>query len=554
MVPVTREYGVATSIKSSLGEVYEMATFARQLLASGRAAEAEAVCRKALTAYGPCPALLHALALVLHRLGRREEAIQLLRKAVESDQSDPDAGFNLGVLLAQSGDLPGALEAWRRVLAIDPGHLGARRNLATALVRNEEWAAAEAVLAAGSRLFPNDSFFPTWLGHVDAKQDRLEAAAGHYTTALTLDSGQAVTWALLCLVRRDLGDIPAAITAMENALTLAPDHADYHFELGELFLMQGRFERGWPEYEWRRRSESYQSHRPTVAQPQWTGDRLEHRTILLHAEQGIGDNIQCIRYAPLVKARGGTVVVECPRPLMRLLATVDGIDRLVADDEGFEAFDCHLPLMSLPGLFRTTAETVPGQSPYLSADPAAVTAWSARLEAMDRPARPGLRVGLVWSGNPQHRNDVNRSVPVDALAPLLKIPGVSFFSLQKEIKAADLKALRHAGPVQVHDLSRWLTDLMETAAAISALDLVISADTAVLHITGALGRPAWLAVPFVPDWRWLLRRTDSPWYPSARLFRQPRRGDWSAVFETIAEALHAETLRPRNAGLRTGTL
>jgi hypothetical protein len=277
---------------------------------------------------------------------------------------------------------------------------------------------------------------------------------------------------------------------------------------------------------------------PDFPQPQWQGDDLAGRTVLVHAEQGFGDTLQFVRYLDRARGANGRVILVVPAPLERLLRPLPGVTVLPAGAP-LPAFDVHLPLMSLPRVFGTRLDTIPAEVPYLSADPAAVAAWRERL------APDALTVGLVWSGNPDHQYDGQRSIPVEPLLAALQVPGVAVYSLQKAVRPVD-RAVPADRFGAVVDLAPKLSDFHDTAAAVTALDLVISVDTAVVHLAGALARPVWTLLPFVPDWRWLAGRDDSPWYPTMRLFRQPRRGDWTSVLARVHAALH-ETASPRRA-------
>jgi hypothetical protein len=261
---------------------------------------------------------------------------------------------------------------------------------------------------------------------------------------------------------------------------------------------------------------------------------LENRTILLHAEQGLGDTIQFVRYAPLVKARGGRVLVECRRPLLGLLKTCPGIDRLVVAGDPLPAFDVHAPLLSLPGILGTVLEAIPCSIPYLTADPALVAQWRDKLAALD-----GVRVGIAWQGNPQYLMDRQRSIPLAQFAPLADLPGVRLISLQKGPGAEQIGQLQGRFPVVdwTADLDERSGPFMDTAAILANLDLVILSDSVLAHLAGALGVTVWMAVPKLPDWRWLLDGEDSPWYPTMRLFRQQAWGNWPDVFQQMRSAL-----------------
>ncbi len=275
-----------------------------------------------------------------------------------------------------------------------------------------------------------------------------------------------------------------------------------------------------------------ESPRRVLAQPEWDGGPFPGRTLLLHAEQGLGDTLQFIRYAPLVRGLGGRVVVECQKPLAHLLGSVAGIDALVPEGNPLPPFDLHTPLLSLPHLLGTTAATVPAAVPYLSPDPGAVEVWRHRVGRGEE-----LKVGLVWAGSPGHENDRNRSIPLKRLRPLLDVPSMRFFALQVCERSRDIEALWLQG--SIGDISPDLDDLADTAAALSVLDLLISVDTAPAHLAGALGRPVWLLLPFAPDWRWMMDREDSPWYPTMRLFRQPTQSDWLSAIHRIRNELAA---------------
>jgi hypothetical protein len=344
-----------------------------------------------------------------------------------------------------------------------------------------------------------------------------------------------------------LGRPEAALQALERAIALAPDYADAHWNRALTLLLAGDFAQGWPAYEWRWRATGMRE--PDLAAPRWDGGPLDGQTILLHAEQGLGDSIHFVRYAPLVAARGGRVIVQCPAPLARLLATCAGVARVIPRGEPLPPFELQAPLMSLPGLLNTRLDNIPAEVPYLAPPAGAGAAAQAALAAL---AALGARrtVGVVWAGNPAHENDRNRSCPARCFAAL-GAPERALVSLQKGAGADDIAAIPGA-----LDLGPRLEDFAATAAAIARLDLVIAVDTATAHLAGALGRPVWLLLPHAPEWRWQLRRDDSPWYPTMRLFRQERPGDWPGVFERVGEALKSalsgySTPPPPRRSLRT---
>ena len=320
-----------------------------------------------------------------------------------------------------------------------------------------------------------------------------------------------------------------------EALRLRPDYPEAHNNLGCALLLAGLFEDGWKEYEWWRKVQPYSSSVRDFPAPLWRGEAIGDRTILLHAEQGLGDTLQFCRYAPLMVCGAG-IILEVQPSLVRLLSRLPGVMQVVAWGDGLPPFDLHCPLMSLPLAFGTTLDTIPAGTPYLSADPALAANWQERLVGLD-----GLRIGLVWAGG-QRLNfpvlvavDRRRSIALKALAPLGEVSGVSFVSLQKDAPAAQAADPPHG--LMLHDFTADLHDFEDTAALIVNLDLVISVDTSVAHLAGALGKPVWLLNRFDTDWRWLLNRDDSPWYPTLRQFRQPRPGDWNGAVCAARDAL-----------------
>ena len=313
----------------------------------------------------------------------------------------------------------------------------------------------------------------------------------------------------------------------QEALRLKPDFADAQQQVF-LWLLMGNFEHGWPEYEWRWQRKERATYKRSFAQPLWDGTPLDGHVILLHAEQGLGDTIQFVRYASQVKQRGGRVVVECPRELAPLLGRCAGIDQVVIRRQSLPAFDVHAPLLSLPGIFATRLDTIPADIPYLSVDPMLTERWRAELCIIR-----AFKIGIVWQGNPGHKRDRQRSVSLMQFAPLARVAQVCLFSLQKGPGTEQLQEV--AERFAVTDLGSRFENFADTAAVLMQLDLVITVDTAVAHCAGALGIPVWVVLPFAPDWRWLLERNDSPWYPTMRLFRQKQPGDWDEVFGRIRE-------------------
>jgi Flp pilus assembly protein TadD len=426
--------------------------------------------------------------------GRLEEAVASYREAVRLEPGHAEACNNLGVALHSLRRNDEALDALRRALAIAPDYAEAHNNLGNALRERGELVAAEACYRRALEFKPDYAEARHNLGNAFKSQGRLAEALAYY----------------------------------DRALAIRPDMAPIHLSRALVWLEMGDFERGWPEYEWRLKCPQFAI--PRLPQPRWDGRPLDGRTILLYADHGLGDAIQFIRYAPMVKERGGRVIVVCRAPLARLLATCDGVDLVVVEGAPIPDCDVHAPLMSLPGIFGTGASSLPADVPYLSADPDSIAARAADLALSD-----DLRIGIAWQGNPGHIRDRARSFRLERFEPVARQPGVQLHSLQKGHGSEQIAEL--AGRFPVVDLGERLDDLMDTAAAMMNLDLVISADTALAHLAGALGVPVWVALPFEADWRWMSGRDDSPWYPTMRLFRQHRWGDWDDVFARITGAL-----------------
>ncbi len=376
-------------------------------------------------------------------------------------------------------------------------------------------------LALGSG--DNDAFFLYALGNAQFKQGLYEEAAVALRASVRIDPTRAEAFndlaASLFALERDA----EALACLRRSLDLRPDLAESEETDGIWLLRYGRFRQGWRKYEARLRTRANRDLVRPFAQPQWRGERLNGRTILLHAEQGLGDTLQFVRYAPLVAARGGRVILEVYPEVRPLLDRMPGIAEIVSRGQALPPFDLHCSLLSLPLAFRTELDSIPATVPYLSVPEDRMAAWRWRLG----PHRC-LRVGIAWSGNPRHRDDRRRSIPFALFSALLaERPGIEFHVVQTEIRAPDTEALAAMPHVRRHGVH--LRDFGDSGALVSLMDLVISVDTSVAHLAGALARPGWLLLPRVADWRWLLERDDSPWYPSLELFRQAERGDWAGV-------------------------
>ncbi|KAA0576470.1 glycosyltransferase [Azospirillum sp. B21] len=505
---------------------------ARERRGDGAAAEAIWRCAAALD-----PTQIEAFHALSERLLARNATAEALRPLRCCTRLDPEGSFHLFklahslLLLRRYGEGATVLS---ELIRREPEEHRAYGNLAVAL---KNLGLHEQAVAVGRRalaLMPADAGLLSNLGlALSMRIEGGEAAADALSHALVLEPSHAETRMNRALVLRSLHRLDEAEDACRRLIAERPDEAGAHTLLATCLLMRGDLAAGFREYEWRTRLVDGQVEARGLPTPPWTGGALDGRRILLHDEQGLGDGIQFARYAPLLARRGARVILECNDALVRLFATLPGVEAVVGRSAPTPEHDGHAALMSLPHLLGTTLATVPAEVPYLAAEPSLIAMWRDRLE----PARVGLRVGLVWAGNASLPDDPKRSPGLEPLLPLLDLPGVAFVSLQKGDGRADLERLGGRLPTGFHDVGDALDDLADTAAVVAQLDLVISVDSAVAHLAGALGRPVWTILRAESEWRWMLERTDIPWYPTMRLFRQVRAGDWSDVVAALRTAL-----------------
>ena len=461
-------------------------------------------------------------AVRLHQAGRLSEAEAHYRHVLAAHPQHADSRHLMGVLAHQVGQSDVAERLIREAIALEPKQAAFHANLGNVLRAQGRWAEAAAVLEQALALDPGAVQAHYDLGCALAALGGPGDAADRFRQAIALRPGFAVAHNDLATVLKSQGRLDDAIDSFRAAVSADAAYAMAHTNLGMALLARGDFAEGWPEYEWRWDAGGGFAARRDFSQPQWRGEAVDGRTLLIHAEQGFGDAIQFCRYAPLARDRGLTVVLEVPLELVRLMQSLDGVDQVLARGEPLPRFDLHCPMLSLPPALGTTLETIPAEVPYLSADPDQARVWAGRLGAA-----PGLKVGLAWAGGRQTASDAQRSLSADLLAPLIGAPGVRWFSLQKD----------EPSPAGVIDLMADAKDFADTAALIANLDLVVSVDTAVAHLAGAMGKPVWLLDRYDPDWRWLTGRRDSPWYPTMTIYRQPAPGGWTHVIEAISEHL-----------------
>jgi tetratricopeptide (TPR) repeat protein len=546
---------------------------AMELHRQGRLSEAEQI-YAAILAVDPARSdALHLAGLANFQQGRLPEALRLMAAALRADPGSADIHSNYGLALdsnkqpedalasfdkaivlkpdhvqalsnramtlAALGRTAEALDSWDAALAADPNHVEALHGRGNALLKLKRLDAALADFDRALALRPNIVDVLNNRGGALAQLGRLDEAFESYGRAFAVDPSLPeilINKGHICADRHQFDEALSYYAAAAAVPRLRPE-AEFCASLVQLRL--GQFAQGWRQYEWRWQQASWAPQRRNFVAPLWLGqEALRGRTILLHAEQGFGDTLQFVRYAKRVAALGATVLLEVQPPLKSLLSGSEGIAQTFARGELLPRFDLHCPLMSLPLACGTALDTIPAEVSYVRAAADRVAHWRARL---GEPR--SLRVGIVWAGSAVHKNNHNRSIAFERFQSLLSTPGIEFVSLQGELGATEAASLaRHTDVVA---LGGELRDFADTAAVVSLLDLVVSADTALVHLAGALGAPVWVLVPFSPDFRWLLQREDSPWYPTVRLFRQPRFGDWDSVLARVKKALESLSLSRR---------
>jgi tetratricopeptide (TPR) repeat protein len=537
--------------------------------AAGRLSDAGALYRQVLATAPSHADALYGLGLIAQQSGQLDDAVTLLTQVAKLHPQRADVQLQLSIAMLARGDAFAAASAARRAIALHAQFAEAHSQLAVALSAAGKHEEAIAVAGRAVELRPDAHESHTNLGHVLLRAARSAEAAREFRRAAELSPDLAANHINLAAALDQLDDVEGsiesaeramrlgaaspelfinvsslyrkrmdyrtAVTFADRALALNPNLAAAHGSKGLALLGLGDYAAGFAEYEWRWRCDTFTTASRDFGRPMWDGSDPSGRTILVHTEQGFGDVIQFARYVPMLAARGAKVMLECHPSLRPLLQSLAGVVRVIPAGMSWPDFDMHLPLLSLPRVFGTTINSIPAQVPYLSADAARIVLWR------DRVPGPGLKVGLTWWGN--SKPDPARSCPLAALAPLAAVPGVTYFSLQKGDVPAD--AVAAPAGLRLVDCSKEIKDFSDTAAAIHALDLIITIDTAAAHLAGALGKPTWTLLPRAADWRWMADRADSPWYPTMRLFRQAQQGDWPEVARRVAVELSALVSRDR---------
>jgi tetratricopeptide (TPR) repeat protein len=502
----------------------------------GQYAEALTLIGAALKTKPEFPDALSNHGMILHALNRYSEALESYDRALKFKPDYAEVHANRGNALLRLGRRDESLACYDRAIALKPGYFAALYNRGNALLALDRPSDALASYDAALALVPNHPDTINNRGNALLKLGRTADALAAYDMALTLDPGRAEAASNKGNALNALGRPQEALAAFDKALSNEPEFASSHYNASMARLMLGDFKAGWAQYEWRWQVSQFHGQQRNFTAPLWLGQEpLAGKTILLHGEQGFGDTIQFVRYAPMVAALGATVLLEVPPPLAPLMQGMPGVTRVIAGGEALPAFDFQCPLMSLPHAFGTELSSVPANVPYLTAPADRMAKFAAALTPMQAP-----RIGLAWSGRPTHLNDRNRSLSLTQLVPLFSAQA-SFVSLQRDVRPEDATVLAQ---LPLLHFGEQLCDFADTAAVISQLDLVISVDTSVAHLAGALGKPVWILLPHAVDFRWMLSRPDSPWYPTAKLLRQQTAGDWAAVVAQAA-AMLPELLPPK---------
>jgi len=469
------------------------------------------------------------LGLAYKELQRFDEALSCYQQAVDLRPDYAQAFFSRALVLHAVGHLDEALADFEKALEIQPDYAQAWNNRGVVLQAQLRWNEAATSYARATAAQPDLGQAHYNLGNALSALGRFEEAIASYDVAIALEADTAHAFNNRGLALQELQRSDEALASYDAAIAIQANYADAYWNKAIELLLCGDFAQGWKLYEWRWQRDAFTSRKREFAQPLWLGDApLAGKTVLLHAEQGLGDSIQFCRYALEVQALGAHVLLEVPRSLMALFATLEGVSEIIEKGAALPQFDYHCPLLSLPLAFQTRLEQLPGHTPYLASTAPQRDRWQRRLGPRTKP-----RVGLVWSGNALDKNDLQRSVRLQDLLPYLSTD-FEFICLQKEMRPADQHQIQTS---QIRFFGAQIEDFSDTAALCDLVDLVISVDTSVAHLAGALGKPTWILLSYTPDWRWMLHRDDSPWYPSVRLYRQTQERAWPPVLERMRSDL-----------------
>ena len=534
---------------------------------AGQLQEAEVIYRSILAEEPDNPYALHLLGLLAYQVGNNEVAIELIEKAIEANPTVPDFYNSYGEAYRALANNELSLKCYKQAIEIKPDFAEAYNNMGNALKvmgRNEEATTCfekaitirpdffQAHYNLGISLqevgkieqaishyqhaisnYPDYAEAHNNIGIALLEIGKHEDAITHYQKAISLNPDYAEANNNLGIALQEIGKHEDAITHYRKAISIKPSFAEAHFNLSCLYLLLGNFEKGWEEYEWRLKLKSNIEHTRSFTQPQWDGRPLDGKTILIHAEQGLGDTIQFIRYIPMLAKAGGDIVVECDAKLSHLFSGYEDITRFIGTGDELPDFDIHASLLSLPNIFKTSLNSTPSDTNYIHINDNLVGSWKNKLSSLKK-----LKVGLCWQGSVDNRKDQSRSIPLKYFSDILNIIDISFVSLQKGYGQEQIldggladKITDFSSEMDTHE------KFVDTCAIIENLNLVIGVDTATIHLAGAMGKPVWVLLPYSPDWRWMLNTNDTPWYPTMRLFRQQEPGNWETVMDEISVEL-----------------
>ena len=518
------------SPKSSAARVQTIFSGALALHQKGQLAQAKAGYQQILKIQPEHFDSLHLLGVIAKQTNNPQQAVELIDKAIEINPNVAATYSNRGNALKELKQLDAAVASYDKAIALNPNYVEAHTNRGIALQELNQPGAAIASYDKAIALNPNYAEAHFNLGVALQELKQLDAAVAGYDKAIALKPDYAEAYSNRGVALEELKQLDAAVASHDKAIALKPDYADAYWNKSLALLVGGDLEKGWELFEWRWKRNSFTAPNRNFTQPLWLGtETIKGKTILLHSEQGLGDTIQFFRYVKLVADLGAKVILELETPLIPLLSSSASDLQVVARGLALPAFDFHCPLLSLPLAFKTSLATIPSAQAYLRVAVSKASEWADKLGVKVKP-----RAGLVWSGSTIHKNDFNRSIKLSALVPFLP-ESVEYFSLQKEVREYDQVTLQ--GYPAIRHFGDELNDFSDTAALCEQMDVVISVDTSVAHLSAALGKATWVLLPYAPDWRWLLDREDTPWYPSARLFRQRANGGWASVFEEVNAAL-----------------
>ena len=513
---------------TSVGDAVHIAV---QDYRAGRLDTAAQVCLEILQSHPNHAHALHLLGAMAYQKGWYRQALDLIREAIKNNPYVPQFHNTFGATLRAIGERQEAVAAYERATSLDPGYSSAYMNMGNVFLSQNQFPIAVEKYRHALSLDPTCIEAYNRMAVALQYEGELDAAAEVCQQALSLKPDDAEMYNTMASVFMKKGYHNDAIEHYRRALKLKPDYVEAHCNLGMILLLNGHFDEGWAEYRWRLKIQN-NTCLQRYSVPCWDGSPFADKKLVVHFEQGFGDNIQFVRYLPMVKRRGGTVICEMLRPLTGLMRDFPGIDELMdapISNNSLVEMDLHVPLLELPRIFGTILHTIPCDIPYLYADSIKAERWRQRLTGRD------FKVGIVWAGESTHTEDRNRSCHLRHFLQLSKIPGVQLIGLQKGTAAGQMKDLTWERPII--NLADELNDFADTAAVIENLDLVISVDTAVLHLAGAMGKPAWALISSCPDWRWMLDRQDCPWYPTIKLFRQERHDGWEVVLKRVTKEL-----------------